>query len=97
MQLILANPTERDLVRARMDAENDWLTQISAAREEGLERGLEEGHEIGRAEGRAEGQIKAFAELVRDGILPLHIAAQRAGYTDAEFEKLIDRFRHDSL
>ena len=32
MQLIMSNPTERDLVRARRDAQFDHRTQINAAR-----------------------------------------------------------------
>ena len=34
MQLIMSNPTERDLVRARRDAQFDHRTQINAARKD---------------------------------------------------------------
>ena len=79
MQLILSNPTERDLIRARMDAEIDWRTMLSEERDAGR---LE-----GRQEGRQEGYIEVLANLVRDGILTVQAAAQRAGLSEADFEK----------
>ena len=35
MQMIMANPTEREMIRMRRDAEIDWRTSIDAAKEEG--------------------------------------------------------------
>ena len=43
MQVILSNPSERALIRARMDAEIDWRTNLIAAREEGERRGEKRG------------------------------------------------------
>ena len=38
MQVIMANPKERDMIRRREDALNDWVTQINAASREGAEK-----------------------------------------------------------
>ena len=41
MQVIMANPKERDMIRRREDALNDWVTHINAASREGEQRGAE--------------------------------------------------------
>jgi predicted transposase/invertase (TIGR01784 family) len=46
MQVIMANPKERDMIRRREDALNDWVTQINAAKREGREEGKEEGENL---------------------------------------------------
>ena len=56
------------------------------ARAEGRAEGREEGREEGRAEGRAEGFLNALVSLVKDGILTIPDAAQRANMTVPEFE-----------
>ena len=35
MKLIMSNPTERELIRMRQDAEIDWRTAMNSEREEG--------------------------------------------------------------
>ena len=73
MKFILADPTERDLLQWKMDALNDWNNMLYSEHEEGLQEGLQRG------------QIQTLAGLVRDGILTVSDAAQRAGLTEAEF------------
>ncbi len=50
----------------------------------------EEGHEAGLREGHASGKVQAFLGLVQDGLLEMSVAAERAGLSVEEFEKLLD-------
>ena len=45
--------------------------------------------EDGRREGRIEGRIDALVSLVKDGILSIRDAAERAGIPEAAFEQKI--------
>ena len=56
-------------------------------REEGREEGLEEGRKEGIKEGRKEGILEILFTMVKDKILTISDAAQRAGMTADEFEK----------
>ena len=60
-------------------------------REEGRKEGREEGRQEGREEGRQEGIqigiIRNLILLVKDGLLSLTTAAERAGMTVSEFEE----------
>lgn len=67
MQLIMSNPTEREMIRMRQDAENDWRTVVNSE--------------------RFDEKINTLADLVRDGILSLEVAAGRAGMTVTEFRR----------
>jgi predicted transposase/invertase (TIGR01784 family) len=58
MQVIMANPKERDMIRRREDALNDWVTQINAASREGAEKKA----------------IEMARGLKRDGVDPAIIA-----------------------
>ena len=70
-------------------------------RAEGREEGRAEGREEGRAEGREEGRIEGLEEglakgqtrtllnLVRDGSLPLSVAARNLGVSEEEFRRLL--------
>ena len=64
-----------DMCKAIEDMRNDALA-------EGVIKGLAEG----RKEGKAEGILSTLVGLVKDGILSLADAAQRAGMTVSEFE-----------
>ena len=66
------------------DLEKATAFEKQEIREEARAEGLAEG----RAEGRAEG-IRAFAALVKDGILSLTEAAKRMGMSESEFEKAV--------
>ena len=54
MELIMSNPTERDLIRARIDAEIDHRTLMLEAEARGEARGEEKGEARGRAIGKAD-------------------------------------------
>ena len=41
----------------------------------------------GRIEGQREGQIRAYASLVQDGIIPVEIGAEKAGMSVDDFTK----------
>ena len=91
MELIMRNPTERELVRARMDALIDMRTMERSAerrgREQGEKIGREQGEKLGREQGEKSGKIKILASLVTDGILTTADAANRANMTVTEFKK----------
>ena len=65
MQLIMSNPTEREMIRMRQDAQIDWKTVVNSER-------LDE-------------RISTLADLVRDGLLTIDVAAERAKMTVHEF------------
>ena len=63
-------------------------------REEGRAEGREEGRAEGREEGRAEGVVSTLTALVRDGILTLAQAAERARMTVEAFEEQMTSQEH---
>jgi hypothetical protein len=52
--------------------------------------GFREGREEGLREGLREGTIRAIASLVRDGLLDVAVAAERAGVTEDEIYRAIE-------
>ena len=54
----------------------------------GMREGRAEGRTEGRAEGEAKGRLQILADLVRDGLLPVVQAAERAGMTPEEFRRV---------
>jgi predicted transposase YdaD len=52
--------------------------------------GFREGREEGLREGLREGTIRAIASLVRDGLLDVAVAAERAGVTEDEIRRAIE-------
>ncbi len=99
MQLILSNPTERDLIRKRRDAEIDWRTMVSAekakARREGREEGKLEGKIEGKIEGREEGIIEGkeknsieIAKRMKAKGFPIDVIAEMTGLTQQEITAL---------
>ena len=60
---------------------------IAEGRAEGMEKGLAEGMEKGMEKGIVEGIVSTLSALVKDGILTLTQAAERAHMPVAEFEK----------
>ena len=74
MEFILANPTERDLIRMRQDAENDWITMIRAAEREGEAKGKAEGEAKGEAKGKTEGKNEVARNMKRKGFHPTVIS-----------------------
>ena len=71
------------MYRSREKAIRDWNDSINSARKEGEQQGGARGLEKGRQEGR----ITELIELVRDDLLDVQKAAERAGMTMKEFQK----------
>ncbi len=71
----------------------DEKEYIDMVREEGREDGLREGRESGIKEGHASGlqagKVQTLLGLVHDGLLEINVAAERAGISTEEFEKLL--------
>lgn len=53
-----------------------------------IEKALKRGREEGREEGRDEGRLDLLRDLVKEGLLPLFVAARKAGMTEKEFQKI---------
>ncbi len=81
------------LLAHRSEVKGMLLTEYNEAetmelfREEGREEGLKEGRKEGIKEGRKEGILEILFTMVKDKILTISDAAQRAGMTADEFEK----------
>jgi predicted transposase YdaD len=57
------------------------------------EEGLKEGRYEGLKEGRNEGMLQILGGLVKDGILTISEAAQRAGMTETIFAENMEKFK----
>ena len=98
-RVFLADDDERWNYINRQMAILDYNSGIQDSREEGLREGLKEGRKEGLKEGRKEGQregrreglgigrVGVLAELVRDGVLTLGQAAEKAEMTEKDFQK----------
>ena len=84
MQVIMANPAERELIRMRQDSANDWYTQIRAAERRGAQNAQKA---VERAEARAaqEAQARAQAEA-RAAQAEAQAAQAEAQAAQAKFE-----------
>ena len=79
-----------------MTWEQTILEEREYAREEGRAEGIAEGIAQGKAEGKAEGRAEGIAEgkldtlkgLVKEGLISIAIAAQKAGMTEDAFKKI---------
>ena len=78
-RVFLADDDERWNYINRQMAILDYNSGIQDSREEGLKEGRREGISIGR--------VGMLAELVRDGVLTLGQAAEKAGMTEKDFQK----------
>ena len=95
MQVIMANPTEREMIRMRRDAEIDRRTEINAARRDGMARGKAQGLAQGMAQGMAQGVARGKTQgktemariLKREGVDP-GIIAKSSGLTLEEIHAL---------
>ena len=76
---ILTSPTERDRIRAMIDAENDHLTLMNEARREGIDIGIDKGQTLANT--------KVVKAMKADG-LPVEKIVQCSGFSLAEIEKL---------
>lgn len=89
------NELEKAVARASMDAK--WRKEMYTlqmkiddekyyAREEGIQQGIEQGLK----QGALNGSLRTLISLVQDNLLPLPIAAQRAGIALEDFKKLLN-------
>lgn len=85
-RVFLADDDERWNYINRQMAILDYNSGIQDSREEGLKEGLKEG----RREGIGIGRVGMLAELVRDGVLTLGQAAEKAGMPEKEFQKAME-------
>lgn len=83
----------------RQEAHDDGFAEGHAegraeGRSEGLAEGRAEGRAEGLAEGLAEGQILELKSLVKDGLIPLELAAKRANMTKEAFAQAMSTAEH---
>ena len=94
-RVFLADDDERWNYINRQMAILDYNSGIQDSREEVLREGLKEGRREGQREGRREGigigRVGMLAELVRDGVLTLGQAAEKAGMTEKDFQKAMEK------
>ena len=99
-RVFLADDDERWNYINRQMAILDYNSGIQDSREEGLREGLKEGRREGQREGRREGigigRVGMLAELVRDGVLTLGQAAEKAGMPEKEFQKAMENLEMSS-
>ena len=89
-RVFLADDDERWNYINRQMAILDYNSGIQDSREEGLKEGRREGLREGRKEGIGIGRVGMLAELVRDGVLTLGQAAEKAGMREKEFQKAME-------
>ena len=84
LEEISTDPEAREIARMREKAHLDYISDLSAAKEEGLEEGLEKGLEKGREEGREEGRKETLKKMLslKFGSLP-DWAEQQIAQADA--------------
>ncbi len=75
MELIITNPSEREILRMRQDAMNDWITMRNSERREG------------RKEGIKETQLEVAQKLKGDGVDP-DLITKYTGLTLSEIDQL---------
>jgi predicted transposase YdaD len=95
MELIMANPTERDLIRARLDAELDHRTLMHEAEDRGEKRGERRGKKIGERIGEKRGKKigkakaqKQFVVNMKSEGLPDDMISRITGLSSKEISEL---------
>ncbi len=83
MELIITNPSEREILRMRQDARNDWITMMNSERKEGIEEGIQKGIQ----KGMKETQLETAQKLKRDGFDP-DLITKYTGLTLSEIAQL---------
>jgi predicted transposase/invertase (TIGR01784 family) len=83
MELIMANPTERDLIRARLDAELDHRTLMHEAEDRGEKRGKKIGEKTGRTK-----EKKHIAVNMKSEGLPDDMISRITGLSPKEISEL---------
>ncbi len=78
MRVIMADPDEREIIMARKMAELDMRSLQQESEAKGEARGLERG------------KLQTLIDLVKDGLLTVATAAQKAGLTEDGFKKAMN-------
>ena len=88
IEYCIKNNILRDFFESRKDEvrKNMTLDMTFEAREKMIRR---DEFAAGKDKGRAEGRLLEIISLVKDGLLPMDIAANRVGMTVVEFEKVM--------
>ena len=73
-----------ELNEERMEGQREGRVE---GQREGRIEGQREGRIEGRREGQREGQIRAYASLVQDGVIPVETGAEKAGMSVDDFTK----------
>ena len=71
------------------------LNERNKGREEGLAEGIERGRAEGLEEGRSEGVFETLCTLVKDSVLTVKDAAERAGISEEDFKEKMSATPHD--
>ena len=87
MQLIMSNPTEREMIRMRQDAHRDEITLIADAERRGEERGEKRGEKRGEIRG-VELEKRETAKRMKDKGFSIEDIMEITGLSDEEIEKL---------
>ena len=84
-----------DEIKNQEKEEVDMCQALQEIFDDGRNEGFMQGHELGISEGHklgfSEGQQKLLVELVRDGVLSMRQAAEKAGKSEEEFKELIQK------
>ncbi len=83
MELIITNPSEREILRIRQDTRNDWITMMNSERKEGIEEGIQKGIK----EGIQKAQLEMAQKLKGDGVDP-DLITKYTGLTLSEIDQL---------
>ena len=76
-----------DEIKNQEKEEVDMCQALQEIFDDGRNEGFMQGHELGFSEG----QQKLLVELVRDGVLSMRQAAEKAGKSEEEFKELIQK------
>ena len=76
LRVLMADELNEERVEGRIEGQR-----------EGRLEGQREGRIEGKREGQREGQIRAYASLVQDGIIPVETGAEKAGMSVDDFTK----------
>ena len=95
LRVLLKAEKQMDEIKNQEKEEVDMCQALQEIFDDGRNEGFMQGHELGISEGHklgfSEGQQKVLVELVRDGVLSMRQAAEKAGKSEEEFKELIQK------
>ena len=87
LRVLLKAEKQMDEIKNQEKEEVDMCQALQEIFDDGRNEGFMQGHELGFSEG----QQKILVELVRDGVLSMRQAAEKAGKSEEEFKGLIQK------